>query len=150
MPGTLTHSPADVMRWLLIDMGHGTDPATEPLGLWPAYAGGEPATPDEVITVYDTAGVIDGFTMTDGEAQERHGIQIRVRSATHRRGYNKSRAIAVALDQDVYQETVTIDGTAYLVWTATRTTDVLAIGKESPTSKRSIFTLNALVSMRQN
>ena len=149
MPGILTHSPADVVRRVLIALGLGTDPSLSPQQSWPVFSDGEPDRPDSVITVYDTAGKRKGRTMTDGEVQEYHGIQIRIRSSAHSAGYLKARALAIALDGDVYQETVTIGSKTYLIHQLSRTSDVLRLGKESPVSKRCLFTINALAMVRQ-
>lgn len=131
----------------MIALGLGTDPASN--GPWPVYAAGEPDKPDSAITVYDTVGRQEGRTHVDGEAQEHHGVQVRVRSAAHTAGYAKARAVAVALDEDVLMNSVHIGAASYRVWAVARTGDVLSLGKESPDSKRSLFTINALVSLRQ-
>ena len=148
MSGTLTHSPADVVRNLLIGLGFGTTPSDA--GSWPIYVASEPNTPDSVITVFDTVGTDSGREMVLGERQEHHGIQIRIRDAEHADGYTKARVIAVALDETIVNNTSNVSSTGYTVYAITRTSDVLAIGKETPTSKRSIFTINALVALRQN
>lgn len=145
MSTPLAHSPADILRRTLIATGQGNDPPTSP---WPVYAAGEPNAPDNVVTVYDTLGRGDGRAMPTGERTEHHGVQVRVRAGTHKDGYAKARAVAVALDESIYDVAVTLDAQQYLVHSVTRTGDVLALGKESPTSRRSLFTINALVTIR--
>jgi len=147
MPGSLDHSPADVLRRVLIALGVGTDPALG--GSWPIFAAGEPDKPDSAITVYDTTGTQQGRTHTDGEVQEHHGVQVRIRAASHSAGYAKARDVATALDRDLYQEIATLGAARYMIHAATRTSDVLTLGRESPTSKRTLFTLNAVLSVRQ-
>lgn len=144
---TLTHSPADVLRWLLVALGYGTDP--DDGSAWPAFTGGEPGSPDAVITTYDTQGTDDGRSMIDGELFGNAGVQIRVRSATHAAGWVKADAIQTALAEAVYDETVHIGAATYLVHCVSGIGDVLALGKETPTSKRSLFTLNVTVSLKQ-
>jgi hypothetical protein len=146
MANTLTHSPADIIRWLLVSLGLGSDP--DEGAPWPVYAAGEPNAPDNVITVYDTAGTDDGRSMIDGEVMGHNGVQIRVRSTTHPVGYAKADAVWTALCEEVYDNTVTIDGVSYLVHSVNKIGDVLALGKEVPASKRSLFTINAVVSVR--
>lgn len=146
MPGTLTHSPADVLRRALIDLGLGSAPPATP---WPVYASSEPSSPENVITVYDTEGRDEGREMILGERQERHGFQIRVRAGTHTEGYTKARAIAVALDEVVYMRAVSIEGIAYLIWAISRTSDVISLGTNVTSSKRQVFTINGTVSLRQ-
>lgn len=147
MSGTLTHSPADVVRQLLVDLGHGTDPADN--SDWGTYYSFMPEHRDRVLVVFDTAAVLEGRFQHDGETQEHHGVQIQARSDAYEAGYNKLRAIAVGLDRDVQLSGVTVASTLYTVYAVTRTSDVLSIGKEVEATKRSIFTLNALVALKQ-
>jgi hypothetical protein len=143
--GTLSHSPADILRYALVSLGLGTLAPTTP---WPVFAGQEPSAPDNCITVYDVAGTDSGYVQ-QGERQEQHGWQVRVRGQDHATGYAKARAVAVALDEDLYQETVTIGASSYLVWSVTRTSDVLSLGLDSPASKRHLFTVNGTICVRQ-
>lgn len=142
----MTDSPADVVRWILVALGVGTDP--ELGSAWPVYCSSEPDRPDNSITVYDTDGTDNGRTMVDGKLQRLFGFQVRVRSDSHGTGWTKADAIQTALAESVYQETVTVNGRSYLVHAVSRIGDVLPLGKESPTSKRSLFTLNAGVTVR--
>lgn len=141
MPGSLSHSPAKVTRDLLIQAGLGSDGGTS----WPVFATSEPDAPDNAITVYNAAGRGQGTTAPDGEVQESHGVQVRVRCATEETGYAKARAIAVALDA-VANALITIAGTQYMVQLIDRSGDVLSLGKD-PSSSRRLFTLNALVTL---
>lgn len=152
MPGTLTHSPADVIRRLLIQLGHGTTP--EDSGEWPIYVATEPDSPDNAITLYDTAGINQGDHMIDGERQEKHGFQVRIRGWDHTTGYTKAREIAVGMDQNVDRTSATVPdstgaGVSYTVWSITRSSDVLSLGRDTPQSKRHIFTINAVTSLRE-
>lgn len=160
MPGTLTHSPADVIRRVLIDLGHGVDPTDG--GSWPIFVSSEPTTPDSAITVYDTAGRKDGRIMFNGRQHIFHGIQVRVRALKFETGYNKANAIAVALDEDIRLRTVTLNDptgtstTTYTVYSVSRDSDVLPIGTErpretqAPISRRQIFTINASVMVEES
>jgi hypothetical protein len=134
---------------MLINLGLGTTPPGAGY-TWPVFVAGEPPTPDNVVTVYNTLGKDEGRSQVDGERQEHHGIQVRIRGATHDIGYRKARAIATALDRSVYQEGVDIDEFSYLVHCVSRTGDVLDLGSETPESKRQVFTINALVSLRES
>lgn len=148
MPGVLVHSPADVVRRVMIAMGLGVSPANGSTTNWPIYAESEPDRPDNVITVYNTSGRSFGSTQPDGEQQEHHGIQVRVRSITPEAGWTKANALAIALDEDLYQETVTIDGSTYTLHSVDRTGSVLPLGRNTPTDKRSLFTINAMAVLR--
>lgn len=142
----MTYSPADVVRFALIELDLGNLPPDTP---WPIYAFSEPDAPDDVVTLYDTTGRAHGKTHYDGESQLHHGIQVRVRAARPDKGYTKAKAIATALDQQIDGTEVTVDRVDYRIHAAHVVGDVLFIGKEIPESKRSIFVLNILTSVRQ-
>lgn len=149
--GTVTltsyYSPADIVRWLLVGMGHGTDPASA--STWPIYVSSEPTTPDNCITVYDTTGRATGREMTAGSRAEYHGIQLRIRASNHTTGYGKARRLANILDRDVYQAPVVIGGQHYVVQQVGRVGTITTMGKDAPGSKRSLFSINALVTILQ-
>jgi hypothetical protein len=113
---------------------------------WPATATKEADSPDDCITVYDTAGRDSGRTSPDGERSEKYGAQVRVRSAMPADGYAKAAAVAAALDR-LYWRTVSVDGSAYLLKSFARTGPVLPLGAESPTSDRHLFTINGLMTL---
>ncbi len=138
----MNHSPAEIVRQLLIDEGVGSDGGT-----WPVYSTNEPATPDNCITVYDTAGTSSGRAMIDGELLGYFGFQVRIRAKTHTIGWLKAYAVQFAL-VGVYQKTVHIGSDTYFVHCIARIKDIMVLGKE-PTGKRSLFTVNALVPINQ-
>lgn len=145
MSGALSHSPADVVRYMMIDLSLGTIPTAG--GSWPINVSVEPDSPDNCITIYDTEGIQSGSEQVGGEVQEHHGFQVRVRSPTHAVGYAKARAIAQALDTLVAYETVTISSNTYRVESVSRRGDVLVLGKDMSNTKRDLFTINYLVSI---
>ena len=148
MTETLLHSQAEIVRQLMIDLALGTSASA-----WPVYFSNEPATPDDCLTVYNKVGVQHGRTHDDGVTQEHHGIQVRVRAMLHVDGYIKAKAVVDAFDQSVNNTLVTItDNTSritdYIIHAITRQNDVFSLGYESPTSRRRLFTVNAVVSIR--
>lgn len=147
MPGVLQHSPADVVRSLLLELELGFDYADDATS-WAVFTDGEPDLPDNCITVYGTQGRDEGSEMVQGERAEHHGVQIRIRSKTHTQGYVKARDIASAMDRNSHFINLVLEDIGYLVWKVTRTTDVLPLGKDAPNSKRNLFTINAVVSVR--
>lgn len=152
MTGSLTFSPADVVAQLLIDLGLGTDPTES--GDWPVFVSEEPDTPDDVITIYDTVGTREGRSQIDGEVQEHEGIQIRIRSTDYDTGHRKTDAIKVAVDITTYRNTVGISsvlGTGTMQYFVQAISRISMTGglKESPTSKRNVFTINAVVALRE-
>lgn len=139
----MNHTVADIIRHLLIDLGQGTIPSAN--GSWPIYAHNLPDTPDNAIVIYDTAGILDGRSGADSIMEEHYGIEVMVRSSAVT-GYTKADAIAIALDT-VSNATVTIATTSYTVHAITRKSGVLKAGTETPTSKRYLFTTNAVVAL---
>ena len=153
MSATLGHSPSEVVRQLLVDLGLGVDgtwAANEYTGAaWPVSASGELDKPDNTITVYDTAGRGLGRGMAGGELNQNFGFQVRVRATTHRIGWVKADTIQRTLAEDVKLRQVNVAGTRYLVWAVVGIGQVLPIGTEVPKSKRKLFTLNAMATIKQ-
>ena len=153
MSNNLTHSPAQIIRDLLVDLGLGTLPSDG--GSWPIYNNNTPDSPDSVITITDTVGTSDGRTHTDGEAQEHPGFQVAVRNDSPQGGWEKMNAIRVALSETISRNELSITdnvgtGTSsYIVYAVSKLGGIFALGKDTPTSKRNLFTLNAVVALRQ-
>jgi hypothetical protein len=141
MSGIIAHSPSDVVAHVLWGLELGTDP--EANGAWPAGVGGEPDSPDNCITVYDTTGRSLGREGPTGRRTEYYGIQARVRAAAHTVGWAKANAIAVALDRASYVR-VTIDGIGYRMETFIRTGPVISFGEARTQSPRRVFVINGL------
>lgn len=145
-------SAAEVVRQLLIDRGvavAGTYAANTYTGQpWPAFASAEPDEPDECITVYDTTAQSDGRIAFTGEVAEHPGIQIRVRAKDHLTGQVRAELIRTSLAA-VYDALVTISSTAFLVRSFYRFGGILAIGKDSPRTRRSLFTMNMMMALEQ-
>lgn len=145
MSGALTHSPAEIVRNLLVNLGAGTLPSAG--GSWPISADQRLDTPDNAMTINDTDGRKDGRSMPTGEVFEHPGIQIEVRAATRGAGFLKAKAVATLLDEGVFNDTITVSGKSYTITNVSRSGGVISIGKESPTSKRYLFTINAIATI---
>lgn len=149
MSGPLDHSPADILRHLLVDLGYGVYPTAGDLDVWPIHSDQEPNTPDRAITVYNTAGRDDGRIHTSGRMIEHHGFQVRIRDTSSNAGFAKAREVAVALDENIRLNTVTIGSSEYLVYAVSCSSDVLPLPRETPSSQRYVFTVNGTVTIRQ-
>lgn len=108
---------------------------------WGVYVSAEPPEPDRVITVYDTSGTLEDRLQRSGRVPSHPGVQVRVRAESYPIGWDKAVAVATILDA-IHNTSITVDGTAYVVQVAKRTTDVLPLGMEVGT-KRNLFTINA-------
>lgn len=147
MSGLLNHDPSDIVRWLLIGIGQGTDPTAS--GAWPVCVE-EADLPDSLIVVSDTQGRMDGRIMHTGEQDSHPGVQVKVRAATRRLARAKANQVAIALDEGVLRNAVTIGANTYCVQSVSRTGDILSIGKEVGSgSKRSLYTINCVISVTQ-
>lgn len=149
MSTSLLHGSADIVRWLLVAKGFLTSPLASPLQPWPCYESKEPSSPDNCVTIYDTSGFNDGRAMVDGELFVHDGIQVRIRSIDKPTGAAKVNALYKQLSENIYQDQVTIDGTVYQVHCISKFGNVLFLGKDVPNTKRSLWTINAAVSLRQ-
>lgn len=147
MPQLLEHSPADILRWLLVSTGTVSDPAAN--ADWPCYCSQEPNSPDRVVTTFDTDDRILGREQLDGGLLERFGVQIRVRSNRHTDGWAKSDSIRHELDREILRETITVGSSVYCVQSFRRTSGVIDLGKEVGASKRHLFTINGLLTVEK-
>lgn len=145
MSVALEHSQADIVRWLIIALGEGTDPASNED--WPVSAAIEPYAPDNCITVYDTEGIQQGRLGPTRKIQESLGLQVRIRAINHKDGFLKAYAIRHALSESVRNALVTVDTTTYLVYSLVKFSSVLPLGKDSSAGTRRLFTFNCLVNL---
>lgn len=142
----LLHSPADIVAQLMIDLGAASDPVAVPQGAWPVFVKGEPSTPDNCLTVYDTSPKDGGRIMVDGSRTQHYGLQVRVRAATENTSTIKATGLRVFFDESVKYRGVTFGARHYLVHCFS-TVNVLSVGRETPTSKRFIHTVNLMTSL---
>lgn len=141
----LAHPPSQIVRQLLIDLVV----AGETTADWPAFYGREPAAPDNCISVYTTQSTAQGRQMVDGKLVEKRGLQVRIRSATEKIGWTRADLIRGTLAGQLYRKVVHVDDASYLIHSADRIGDILNLGTESPTSIRSVHTLNFVAAIRQ-
>lgn len=139
----MDHSPADVVRWLIVALGAGTNPTSG--AAWPVYCADEPDLPDNCITIYDRSAPGQGRRMFDGATVGPAGVQVRVRSTTHAVGWVKIQTIhdLLAARDSVYRRFVLVGTTGYTVHALVNIDDPLALGKDVTNTKRRLFTMNA-------
>ncbi len=147
MSGTLTHSPADVIRQILEDLAVAVAPGSASSTDWASFYSMEPDFQDRIITCHDTTGISQGRTHVDGQLQEFHGVQVMVRAEDYEVAYNKAQSVAVNLDTNIQLTNALISSTLYTVYSFNRTSPVISLGREAPNTRRSIFTINGLVSL---
>jgi Bacteriophage minor capsid protein len=145
---SLLNSPAEVIRAVIIALELGVVASYDSSGVynggnWPVFVDGEPSSPDNCVTVYDTAWRSDGRAMVTGETWHHYGFQVRIRSTTSNIGLVQADAIHRAFDELVNQMVIPISPATYLV-PAISGTNLLRLGKDTPRTKRSLFTVNGL------
>jgi hypothetical protein len=144
--GTLLHSPADILRRLMVQDGKGVLPTSATNTNWPISTSQELNAPDNTVTTYDTDGRDFGRSQPTSERFEHHGVMVRVRGMTFQEAWVKARALAVYLDEDVYQELVTVSGSTYLVHAVSRQSRPAYLGRE-PGTERHLFSINVTVNL---
>lgn len=163
MPGLLMHSPQRIVGAVFANLGFGTDPDTDPSGVWPIFDGREPDRPDNLIRVSGTRGRSFGYTQPDSEREEWNGILVYVRASVDNTAWQKVMQLALGLDCLTRYGVLlplpdsgtpdTGTGTAgsarYEIASVLRTTEPVFIGRDVPEGKRVCYTVNALVSLRQ-
>ena len=142
----MDHSVAYIIRDLLVDASVITKPASN--SAWPGYVSEFPrsSSTDNVVVVNNTTAKSDGRVHHDGEQQEHEGIQIIVRGVTYSIGYAKANAMKMTID-GIVRSSVTIGDATYLVQSISRVGGIIDL--DEPNSKRKLFSLNALVTVRQ-
>lgn len=149
MAGALTHSPADILRYIIVAHGWGILPPGSSNPDWSVFVDKEPDRPDNCITLYNTSAKYNG-RVHSGEVQEQHGIQVRVRSALSNEGYTRARGVAIELDEQLSIESITIGGSTYSVKSFNRRTDVKPLGTDAQTpTKRFVHTFDGLLVVRR-
>jgi hypothetical protein len=145
------HTPSDIVRWLLIQLGVGTTPLASPLGEWPCIDDQEPDRPDNCLTTYDTTPRHYGTSMIDGYEWKHYGFQVRVRGADKPTAGKKAYEVHHALTEGFGTLTVTpgIGDTAQYQCYRAHNVNILRLGLDSPGTKRSLFTVNGLISIRR-
>lgn len=142
-------SKADIVRYSLIEHGMGSDPHFTPIEStpWPIYVSQQPNEPDNVITVYNTAGITEGRIHINGMVPEQFGIQIRVRSVDYPTGLDKISDIVKTLDEEVYREIVKFGETLVVFHAATRRGSIFPLGRDQTDGDREAFTVNYTISL---
>lgn len=86
--------------------------------------------------------------MIDGEDFHHFGLQIRVRGTDDPSTYARIELVHTTITEHSYQDLITVGGVTYLVWSFSNVSAPLSLGKDAPNSKRSLYTLNCLASIR--
>lgn len=116
---------------------------------WPCYVNRQPTTPNDLVTVYDTAGKMDGRMMRSGKVSEFPGILVRLRAVSYDSGELMGMRIIQKLDAALAAVVIVTGGKQYKLDSIQRTTNLIPLGPEEGGS-REIFTTNGLASYGEN
>jgi hypothetical protein len=141
----LAHSPEFILSKILITLGVVNIHTST---TWPVIVNNELDTPDNMVSVWGTAGIDYGRIQNDGSRKERHGIQIRIRARNDVLCHSKASEISHALDRNTTRTAITLDNIDYCVDTVSRLGPPLRLGKEAPESQRYLRVVNALITLR--
>lgn len=129
----------------LLDSSLGTS-----AGEWPVTIGFMPDTPNNIITVYDTAGEPDGRVMKTGERIEHPGVQILVRGGNYPTTLAKIISIARSLDRQIRTLIAVDSESLYILHNVKRTSLVIPLGMEKEDDKRRhLFSVNAVITIQE-
>ncbi len=143
----LTHSPAQIVAKLLVDLGVATGPGGT--ALWGAFTSTLPDRPDNVIAVKNTTGVDESdLLVTVGGTDQHYGVQIMVRAVDEPTCWLKADAVRQAL-RGVLQRGVSIDSSRYIVPAVASLSPPIGAGMDRPASNRVMYTLNPTLAITQ-
>ena len=145
----MNHSPAYIIAQYFIDEGLLVDPSAS--GDWPVYVGVLPDENDvnhDAVGSIDTAPVKDGRVMEGGEVIFHEGVQLLLRATAYNSGYAKMNDLKDALEL-INRDTITISSSSYRLDNITLTSGIVTIAQEDGSKRRSLFSLNFLVTLKE-
>lgn len=148
---TLNHNPAIIFRQLLVDLGVGSDPPSSgspSLNTWYLHANKNVNEPDQILVVHHTPDIKSGRVMNTGKVDLQYGIQVYGRHKSNATLSAKMESLVTVLDETIYQNTVTVDSTQYLVHAFSNRGPILDIGEEEGKTKRNQMTVNGTITIR--
>lgn len=147
--------PSEIVKQYLVDQAAVVEPAGS-LSLnstaWPCFLSNEPdrkGVPHNVVTIYDTEGVKDGRLHNTKEVIEHPGVQVRIRASTFTLGWDKVQDIITAVDA-AQRAAVDVGSLFYFLDNASRIGPPLPIGVQEGTRRRELFTINLLLTIRED
>lgn len=146
MSGQLQHTPAEIIRQLIIDLSLGIEPDGSTTD-WQVYNNVLPDISDNAIVVTDTEPVQEGRSMPTGEYQEHYGFQVKVRGTTDLVAFRKAHAIQNAFAVTVKRTKAIVGGYNFFVFAISKTSGPLPF--RAPNSSLYFRSLNCVVALIQ-
>ena len=142
----MSQSNAYILSEHAINMGWLTRPSEK--GEWPVYVGLLPdgtGDPDDAVAYYDTAGILHGKSLKDGEVFKHSGLMVHVRSPDYLNAYDKADDLSNKLSA-LARVKAEIQGEMFLIQSVTLTSDIAFMGISEVRNRRK-FSFNAIVSL---
>lgn len=144
----MTHTPAHIMREVLINHGEAYLPPDGVGSDWPVYVGSLPITGDRAIALYNMTGNLEGRYMSTGETVDHPQVHFSVRGRNDVQASEKLLGLMEMADT-ISREAVSLDGKDYTVQAVHRRTGILSFGEE-PERQRNVVAFNAIVTILEN
>lgn len=142
----MKHTPALIVATWLRLQGLGTDLLIDGPNYWPVFVNQIGDSPNRAISVYTTAGNIDGRLQKDGTTIYHPGIQFSVRAKVSEEAEVKLSEIFETSDK-LNNEIITVESTRYKVSGIHKQSTFAFSGPDSKT--RFTFTLNAITTIQE-
>ena len=117
---------------------------------WPLYQAFLPdgdVVKDDVGAIYDVGPYTQGKHMR-GALDQRYGIKFLIRSRNYDDGFTKSKVLLDSL-QNKSQVSETVGGTAFIIENISSVTGVTSLGTERSSTQRFIFSIDLLVTIKE-
>lgn len=142
----MSASPAQVLKAAMVAANVCSEHNGTP---WPCFVNSMPDKPDVAMAVIDRGAEKQGRILRTGEVIEKPIVQIQFRSKTYTEGWTQAAAVKAWVD-GLYALPVTVGSESYIIHSIRRDNSVLPLGAEPETSsRRELFTLNILLTLRQ-
>ena len=106
-----------------------------------------PQVETDATSIRDTAGILDGRFLRNGQVVQHFGLQLRLRANDYETGWTKIESVAIALDGIPAETEIIKNDTTYKILNMSRTTPVINLGLDD--KKRNSFTVNYLLTIRE-
>jgi hypothetical protein len=142
-------SAAALLRQYLVSEGLFTNSSKDQ---WMAYVASMPASKKgsrtDVACFYDTAGVLDGRCMRDGETYTHPGVQLRIRAKEYTPGFSKIEEARKFLEKVANIEVI-LDSETYILHNVSLASLPVYLGTEPESSRYFEWTVNFLVTISE-
>ena len=159
--GQMTDSPAAVIAQALIDKGVAYDPSGT-ASSWQISVDSSLDSPDDALEVHNTDPMFQARNQITGNMEGFHAFQLTVRSVDPEKAWTMANRIARDFDLLPSQNSESInytnptvvhqDSTSsnYSIGAVTRKSGPMYVGHDMSSSRRTIYTINAIVPILQN